>query len=265
MFVMSLSATAVAAEPGPGMAEGRLVNGTEGGTGSVASQEVILTTYLNDKEAGSSTTITDTEGHFVFDGLPNTSGYSYEVMVFYQEANYYSGSFSFDEGETTKFVEVTVYDATTSDEAIKVTMAHTVISVGPEHLQVEEYYVVVNETDRTYIGSKEPTSEGKRQTLRFSLPKEASDPQYSLDLMPCCVIGSQSGFADTMPVPPGSRELAYSYQVSHNSGKYTLSQNVEYPMLRYDLLVQGEGIEVNGNQLAPQKPVDIGGRVFQHY
>jgi len=264
IFILSLSASALAAEPGSGIIEGQVVNGTEGGR-SVADQEVTLKTYLDNTEVDSTTAQTDAEGKFVFDGLSTESGYSYEVVITFQQAEYYSEWLSFYEGKTTKPVEVTVYDSTTSDEAIKVATAHTVIYVEQGSLWVEEYFLFVNEADRTYIGSKEITAEGTKETLRFSLPGEATEVQYGRELMECCIYGSEEGFVDTMPILPGGKEVAYSYKVNYNSGTYTFSRNVNYPTSSYDLLVQGEGVQVASDQLTTEEPLDIEGILFNHF
>jgi len=263
IFILGLSASALAAEPGSGMLEGRIVNGTADGS-SVADQDITLKTYLNNTEVDSTTTETDSEGRFVFDGLSTESGYSYEVTLVFQQAEYYSEWLSFDVGEATKSVEVTVYDSTTSDEAIKVAMAHTIIYVGQDSLKVMEYLLFVNETDRTYIGSEEAATAEKGETLKFSLPKEATNLQYTLGLMECCIMSSEEGFVDTMPVLPGGREVAYSYEVNYDSGTYTFSRNVNYPTTRYDLLFQGSSIEVTSDQLAAEEPMDIEGTQFNH-
>ncbi len=263
VFVLSLSAPALADESGSGMIEGRIVNGTEGSS-SVVGQDVTLKTYLDDAEVGATTARTDAEGSFVFDGLSTEPSYCYQVMLTYQQAEYQSEHLSFDEGETGKSVEVTVYDSTTSDEAIKVEVAHTIIYVGQGSLQVKEYFLFVNEADRTYIGSKEVITEGDRETLKFSLPEEATQLQITLGLMECCIVTSEKGFTDTMPVLPGTSEVAYSYKVNHNSGTYTFSRNVSYPTTKYDLLFQGESIEVTGDQLAAGEPMTIEGTQFSH-
>jgi len=264
IFTLSLSASAMAAEPGGGIIKGQIINETEGGS-SVADQDITLKTYLNDAEMDVTTTKTDNEGHFVFDGLSTESGYSYEVVLVFQQAEYYSEWLSLNEGETTKSVEVTVYDSTTSDEAIKVEMAHTIIYVGQDSLKVIEYFLFVNEADRTYIGTEEAATGEERETLRFPLPKEAIEPQITLGLMECCIMGSEEGFIDSMPVLPGGKEVAYSYKVNYNSSRYTFARKVDYPTSRYDLLFQGESIEVTGNQLAEEEPMDIEGTWFKHF
>ncbi len=217
--------------------------------------------YLNDAEANSTTTKSDAEGRFVFDGLSTEPGYSYEVMLTFQEAEYYGERLSFNEGETTKSVEVTVYDATTSDEAIRVATAHTIIYIEQGSLWVKEYFFFVNESDRTYIG---PTAGGNGVTLRFSLPKEATELQYGLELMECCIVGSEEGFDDTMPVLPGSKEVVYAYRVSYNSRAYTFPQRVNYPIASFDLMVQGEGTEVVNEQLTTGELLNIEDTWFNH-
>ncbi len=260
--ILILSGAALAAEPGSGTIEGLIVNGTPGSNG-VADQDITLTTYLNDAEAGTNTAKTDAGGQFVFDGLSAEPGYSYQVKLTFQEAEYYSEWITFDDGKTRKSAEVAVYDSTTSDEAIRVAMTHSIIYVEPGSLRVAEYYVVVNEADRTYIGSKE-VAEGTRETLRFSTPDEVTELQTGSGLMQCCIYPSEDGFVDTMPVLPGVKEVAYSYRIGHGSGTYTFSRNVNYPTAGYNLLVQGEGVKVTSNRLTENEPMDIEGTWFNH-
>ncbi len=262
LFILSLSASALAAEPDSGIIEGWIVNGTAGGS-SVANQDVALTTELNGAEVSSTAGKTDADGHFVFDGLSTGSGYSYQVVLTFQQAEYYSEWLAFDEGETTRSVEVTVYDSTTSDEAIKVLMSHTVVYLEQGGLRMVEFYLFVNEADRTYIGSKE-VANGTRETLRFSLPDGATELQPASGLMECCIYNSEDGFIDTMPVLPGGKEVAYSYRASNNSGTYTFSRKANYPIADFDLLVEGEGVEVTSDQLITEEPLNIEGTWLNH-
>lgn len=230
----------------------------------MADQEVTMTTYLNNSEAGSATAKTDAKGYFIFDSLSTAPGYNYQLETVYQEVEYYSDLLSFDADETNKSVEITVYDSTTSDEGIKVMTWHTVMHFEQGGLWVTEYFLFVNDTDRAYIGSKEMPAEGKRETLSFSLPRQATELQPSLGLMTCCIYNNEEGFVDTMPVLPGGREIAYSYRVDYNAGSYTFSQKVNFPTVNYDLLVEGEGSKVISDRLAIEEPLDIGGTLFKH-
>ena len=87
IFILILPAPVLAAEPGNGIIEGRVVNGTADGS-SITDQGITLKTYQNDAEAGATTSKTDAEGHFVFDGLSAESDYSYQLELNFQEADY---------------------------------------------------------------------------------------------------------------------------------------------------------------------------------
>ena len=264
VILMSLSTAVLAAEPGGGIIEGQIVNGTEGDS-SVTDQDLTLKTYLDNAEVNAATTKTDTEGRFAFSDLSTEPGYYYQIELTFQQAEYYSEWLSFEEGEISKFTEVIVYDSTTSDEAIKVATAHTIIHVEQGTLHIEEYFLFINETDRTYIGSKEVSTDGTKETLRFFLPEEATEMQPGYGLMDCCIYDSEGGFIDTMPVLPGNKEVLYSYRVDYKSGAYTFSRNVNYPTAGYALLIDGEGIGVDSNQLVAEEPMDIEGMRFNYF
>ena len=260
IVISGMSSFALAAEPGNGVVDGRVVNETAGGS-SVADLDVILKTYLNDAEIDSTTAKTDIEGYFVFDGLSTELGYSYEVLISFQQAEYYGERLIFNEGETSKFNGVIVYDATTSDEAIMVPMSHMIIYVEEDSLLVKRYYLFANEVDRTYIGEANGESP---VVLRFSLPKDATELQSTMGLMDCCIAQNEEGFYDTMPLLPGSKEMAFSYRVKPGSGTYEFSQMINYPTNRFDILVQGEDIEITSDQLVIDEPMDISGILFNH-
>lgn len=261
ILILSLSEPALAVQPNGGRIEGQIVNGTTGGS-SVADQNITLNIDFNgNNEVSSNTANTDAEGHFTFDALSTEPGYSYQVVLTFQGAEYTSEWLNFGEGETIKSIKVTVYDSTTSDKAITAVITHTIIYIEQDSLLVKEYFLFVNEADRTYIGA---TDNGNTGTLRFSLPHGATELQSTMGLMDYRVVSTDGDFIDTAPILPGSKEVAYSYKISFTSGAYTLSQAVNYPTTNYDLLVQGDDIKVTGDQLTTGEPVNIGGVQFNH-
>ncbi len=262
IFTLSLSAPVLAAEDG--VIEGLVVNGTEGGSSSVADQDITLKTYLDNAEVASTPTETDADGYFIFDGLETELGYSYQITLAFQGADYYSEWLSFAEGETTKSTEVVVYDSTTSGEAIKVNMSLTIIRTELDNLWVTEHYLFVNEADLTYIGSRVATAEGDKETLRFSLPEGATELEYTYGLMECCTYDSEEGFVDTMPVLPGDKLVTYSYKLDYSSGAYTFSQGMYYPTAAYSLLVEGESTKVASDRLTAEGLMEYEGSLFNH-
>lgn len=259
IFTLGASASALAAEPGSGMIEGQVVNGTEDNS-SVADQELALKTYLNDTEVGETTTITDAEGRFAFNGLSTEADYYYQIELAFQEAEYPGEWLSFEEGETTIFTEFIVYDSTTSDTAIKIGIVHSIIYVGQGSLRIEEWHQFNNESLYTYIGTG--SAEGTRQTLRFSLPADRKGVELTYGLMDCCISLTGDGFVDSMPVFPGEKWVVYSYEIDYSSGEYTFSQEMNYPIGSYELLVQGTDISVTSDQFTAGDPMELDGIWF---
>lgn len=253
---------AVAAD-GNGVIEGRLINLTENGS-SVSGQEVKLTTYQGESEISSTTAVTDSAGNFTFNGLATESDYSYEVLVTYQGADYQTGRLSFSADGDVLPVEIEVYDSTTSPDAIRIEQAHTIVYTDPEEIWVEEVMLFINESDRTYVGKEGVLGPGVRQTLQFSLPEDARELQPAGELMQCCVYGTEEGFSDSMPFFPGTKEIAYAYKIDYGPEVHSFAWRVNYPVKRYDLLVQGAENVINSGSLSPTQPMDISGALFSH-
>jgi hypothetical protein len=128
-------------------------------------------------------------------------------------------------------------------------------------LTIQELYVFANMSDRTYIGVVDPAT-GARGTLKFSLPTGFADLQFGGDLAATGVMASGTGFVDTAPVQPGAKQAFYSYTVPLKSGTYTYSRKVDYPTLKYSMLVQGDKVSVKSDSLTAAGTTSMGTTVF---
>lgn len=260
--ILSLPLPALAAEAASGVIEGQLINRTAGSTSSVADIEVTLATFQNSQQTATATAKTDKDGKFTFSSLSTDSKNSYQITFIYQEADYFGNPLSFGAGEASKSIEIPVYDATNSDEAVKITQAHTIVNVVGGSLQITEYYLFANDTDRAYVGKGEITATGKRRTLDFPLPSKATDIQYGGDLMECCVLSGKGNFTDTMALLPEGKEIIYSYKVPYSGTAYNLEQKFNYPVPQFNLLVQGEGVSIASDKLSNPGTVDMQGTKY---
>ena len=258
---MGFPAAVLAAESGSGTVEGNVVNKTQDGS-AVSGLEVTLKTYTKNDELSSAVAKTDSEGHFVFTGLLTDPAYTYILMLPFQQVVYYSQDFTFEEKETTKSVPIEVYDSTNINASIKVETAHAVISASKDSLTVMEFWQFVNESDRAYIGPQKGTAEQNGEILKFSLPEGATNVQYSEGLVEYSAGEKKVDLIDTTPVLPGEKQIIYSYVINNSSGKYTFSRDVTYPIAKYNLLVNGENIEISATQLKKGEPFNMGGTLF---
>ncbi|MFC1942289.1 hypothetical protein ACFLWU_03620 [Chloroflexota bacterium] len=260
IMILGLSSPVFSAEMGEGMIEGQVLNRTDGGS-SVAGQTVILNVYLGEDKVDEASTGTDADGKFTFSGLSTMPGYMYETVITYQGVAYYGEPFTFDESEIIKSVEIIVFDSTTSDEAIYITMSHVIIYAEDPGLLIKEYYLIFHDTDRTYIG---PTGKENSAVLQFSLPQGATALMPTVGIEDLSITSRTYGFDDTTPVYPGMKEVSYSYRLLPDSGTYTLSKAIYYPMSRFDLLVPNGEFKVTSNQLTQNEPMDISGATYDH-
>jgi 5-hydroxyisourate hydrolase-like protein (transthyretin family) len=240
-----------------GTLTGEVINGTQGGS-SVADLDVRLFTMSSGNATGHVTARTDSSGHFEFPNVAVDPSLTYVATVTFQDAEYVTEALQFAAGETTRALEITVYDSTSDDGDIRIVNAHTAFLVDEGALRVQEVFVLANMSDRTYIGSEDASS-GSRKTIEFPLPQDFTDLELGGDLTAGGIVASDRGFADTVPVQPGGKEFFYTYRVSLASSDYTYTRRIDYPTSKYSLLVQGDRVTITSEQLSPQDPVAMGG------
>ncbi|MDD5190543.1 MAG: hypothetical protein PHE50_05820, partial [Dehalococcoidales bacterium] len=209
--------------------------------------------------------IAGVDGAFTFIGLSNVTGYSYEAVVTFKEVEYSSGIVKFENGETIKSVTVNVYETTTSDAAISISLAHTVIREENNNLSVKEILVFNNTGDRAYIGSSPAGSSGHYTVLKFTLPAGATDLTTSSGLVQSYIVPVTGGFVDTLPVAPGETQVAYTYTIPVTGNSYQYSRLTDYAIGSLDILVQGDAISLTGNKFTAAGPLDMGGTAYNYY
>jgi hypothetical protein len=247
--------SAYAQESAEGTINGQVINGTEGG-GSVAGVEVTLITYINNTLADTTSVRTDDEGKFRFDGI--NLEHEYIITTKYMDVDYYY-PVEFEPGAATAYVEVWVCDVTDSDQAISIGMAHTVINVAEDSLEITAVYWLVNDGDMTYVGTD--------GALVFTLPEGVYSFEAPQELMPDYQLLEDNRIAYLVPFPPGERQLVYAYSLAKpEAAEYSIPLKVDYHTDSLELMISGEDIEIAVTQLAPADPVvtDTGER-FIHF
>ena len=253
LLVLTASGTALAEESTEGVIDGQVINHTEGG-GSVAGLRVSLYAYAEETLGETRTTQTDTAGTFHFTGLP--MDYEYLISVNYMEVDYYC-AVNFGDSNNTARVEIPVCDATTSDAAIRVALAHAIIYVERESISITEVLWLVNDSDRTFVGTEETAVGGQQGTLVYTLPEGATDFEPSGEVMQEYLLLGNNRVADNLAFPPGEREAIYSYRLDRSgSDDMVISLNIHYPTDILYVMVAGEDIEVTSSQLKPAEPVE---------
>ncbi len=127
-------------------------------------------------------------------------------------------------------------------------------------LRVLEVVQVVNVGDRTYIGEDEDI--GPQPTLRFSLPEGAVQLQVATGLPPQDMTGTETGFADTTPLPPGERNVTPTYDLPYAETDLIFKKTLLYPTDRLAILVKDDGIEMESATLSGPEATEEGGKQY---
>ncbi|RJQ37366.1 MAG: hypothetical protein C4555_06530 [Dehalococcoidia bacterium] len=262
LFLLSPGQPVMAAD-GQGKITGNLVNGTAAGSG-VAGQELTLKIFSGDNQTGSITGVSDNNGAFEFDELDTDPALRYQVVLTYQQAEYFSPFLVFA-SEPLISTQVDVYDATTDPSVVSIAASHMVIYPESGLLFVREVIAFDNISDRTFIGTEPVTPGGKRETLRFSLPGGAVHFQAESGLVDSALLLTPSGVSDTMALLPGGKDVTYSYFVVSDTDTYDFEHQLNYPASGFNLLVQGQGASVTTSDLTRQTTVDMNGNAFQYF
>ncbi|MDR7402244.1 MAG: carboxypeptidase-like regulatory domain-containing protein [Armatimonadota bacterium] len=275
MVVIGVAAAAAAPAVPSGSVTGTVVNLT-GGRRPVAGQLVTLTAYVNGAQVEGFQTTTDSAGRFTFT-VPAAPERTYVVNVKYQGGDYDSEPVTFRAGETRRQVTLRVYDPTTDPAVLRVSVHHIIVEAAAGAVQVAELLVVTNTTDRTFIGTTQ-RPDGKRETLRLSLPAGATQVQFLEGLMDCCASVTDGILVDTMDVKPGMRQIGYGYLVPAPTGTARLVRTLEYPTDRVEVFGtaaarfevdpltaqpsvqtdQGTYVHFSGGQMTPGARISIG-------
>lgn len=201
---------------------------------AVSEAAVRLTSFMGDKETGSADSTTGEDGSFTFASLPWDR--SYMVTVEHNGAEYSTDKLVFYPDEDVKTLDLPVYDPTDSSAGISIAEAHMIVQVVEDGLSVADLSAFDNKGDKMYVGGAE-LADGKKETLKFSVPKDAANLNFIHGLTPEGVVRTETGFSDTASVPPGPKRVVFAYTVPLGSGSGTLEKTIEYPTASFLLLV----------------------------
>lgn len=232
LAALLLAGSPALAAPASWTISGTVTNHT-GAPRPMGGIEVRLTAYANGAEADWKTVTTSARGEFAFN-VPTDPQRTYALQVKYKGGEYDSPALAFKPGETVKRVPLRVYEPTDDASVLSVNVHHVIVEAGEGLVQVAELLVFTNTSDRTYIGGA-PRADGKRETLRITLPQGAANVQYMDGLMECCVFVTEGGLVDTMDVEPGMREIAYVYTLPSGRGALAMTRRLDYPSERVEV------------------------------
>jgi len=258
LLLCLLAAPAAVLAQDEGIIEGQVMNGTaDAPEDSVAGLEVSLYQWVGESRELVTSTISDDEGRFRFDGLATAEDIVYRFELEYQGIVYGAESV-FPSGDTVLRVVATIHEITSSDESLVVDRHHMILDFASDAVVVREFYIFNNVGDRIYAGED-------GLTVRLSLPDGATDIAFEDAETGADYVLTQEGLAFVGLVPPGEKQILYSYSVPYDGSQLTLRREILYSTSNLDLLAANLGVQVETAQLSYQGLTAAGDDTYLHF
>jgi hypothetical protein len=266
LAVGAVTAVAVAAQPNDGTVSGQVVNKTTGGA-STAGTSVILVSFgrAEQKPLGQLTTQASADGHYSFSGVDRDPNFVYIIVARYQNVNYPTDQPFQLQDQPNYQADITVYDATTADDAIKLERLNLLV-VGADQgvVQFMEMGSLLNSGDRTFV-TENPQDQALARAIKFALPNGALGVQMQTGFNDQDVIQAVGGVQVTSPVPPGSHQFALSFQLPYSGSSADVSMQMPYPTGTYSVYLPDTGIKLDARGLTAGGPAQLGGQSYALY
>ena len=208
-----------------------------------AGQDVVLISYMGDRQEKRYFAKSDSLGRFSFSSLGWDR--SYEIMLFHQGVQYVSGKMVFPPGEDRITLDLPVYDTTSSDENIFLLSLNVIIypDNGDANVNVTSLYVFENSGDTVFTGEQAGSD---TTTLVFPIPEEAENVAFSDGLNPEAVERKEEKLYNKLPFLPGMKRIAlgYSLPLSQIGGKFPIGFDYEVGDLAIFVRKTGLGIRI---------------------
>lgn len=242
----------------PGVLEGQVVNGTPEG-GAPANLEVVLHVFAEGRETQELRATTEGEGRFLFRNVPTGPAFQYMVTTVYQGVSYYSVPLA----TLTSPLSLTVYDVTRSSESLSLA-SHLILVTDVQqrnrNLYLLEMATIQNSGTRTFVSDM---AQPGMNLLRFALPAGSMHLDVQSDLPEGQFLQVDKGFAMTNPVPPGRRQVVFSYTLNYRKDILDLGRSFPYGVETLRTLVPKGLANLQGSDLSELSPVSMGPRTYR--
>lgn len=250
------------------------INGTvfNGSTNEIQSDgEVLLRAFTADfQEQLSLTAAVDADGRYQFDLTDVAPDWIYLISVDYNDLLFTSAADQIRRAQPTLDMPVIVYEKSSEATAVNIDQVHLIFGFGEEVVDVSELYVLNNVGTAVFVGETGNPDDG---TVEFALPAGAQAVNFrrsfgninSFTAAPE-IIATDSGWADTLPLQPGSNAMTVlvSYQLPYRDG-LTIAHPLPYRTNNITAIVPEVGVRLDGAAWTMQGSEELPGGIYTSY
>jgi len=214
----------------------RLVNGTAGG-GDVAGSVVKLTIYVEGQPRRVLEATADSEGKAVFENVITARGIAAAAQARYGEMSFGGHAFMLEPGKNAFETVIDVFEVSTDNSKLSVGSHDLILRAHGSGIVVTEVMELINPTDRA-ISSTVRNEDGKPQVVSVHLPAGYHSLEVGKHFQPEALVLTREGFYDTMALPPGKFEAAFSYIVPITGSTVEISKKMSMRVAEFSVFSQ---------------------------
>ena len=246
--------------PAPVSISGNIVNGTAGG--SVPGGLTVTATEVDagvTKQVATKKAPVGAGGAFKIDGFPGQAGDHFVVGTDYLGVTYSS------EATPGSPATLKIYETSTDPTVLSIPSTTLTVIIGKQgNYNVLQLLTAHNSSDRSYIGTPNPSASGPPATLELPIPAGATAFSPVEGLANGLAAAPDGLVASTDPVVPGNTDVSYLYNIAVPRSGWGMSLPVVYATSNVDLLVD-PALTLSGPGLTFRKSVTINKRVYRDY
>lgn len=251
-----------AAVEGAGVLGMQVQNGTTGQALAQASVQLLI--FDGQNLVAQRQAQTDAQGLARFEGLPTDPAWAYIATVDYNEIPFESDMLQFEPSQAAVEAPLMVYETGATAADIRIGRAHWVIGLQDgQNLDVGELYAFDNTSDRVYMG--EANADGAAIVLRFAVPEGATNISFEGGELGLRFQSDGEDYVDTLPLPPGGRQVLIRYSLPIRDGAAALSHTIPYPIDNLNLLAPDAGMTIAAPDWLKQEPLATQGGNYLNF
>jgi len=238
---------------------GRVINGS--GKDLPPGLPVKLTGYDAMQPVFSEDQISNSDGKFSFNNIPQVTGRVFLISASYNGIEFFSDVIQPDQTADMQNQFVRVYESSTDISQLKADRLHLFFEfLKPDVVQVVQMYVLNNPTN--YLLTAEKTGV---PVISFPLPDGAANLEFQNGKLGERFIVTEDGFGDTQGIPPGSgTQILFAYDLPYKSDLHLL---LKVPLLveSSNIMLPSQGVTIKSSQLQDMGVKQIQGTDWRIY
>jgi len=202
-------------------------NGTADGA-SVADDAVIVQLFRQQQLQNALESRADEAGKAVFMDIPIGPQLTAVARVKHQNMTFQSTPVSLVPGTDDLSIAVKVFDVSEDTSALSVGTHHIMLALLDTALEVTEYMQLKNDSDMAIRGS-ERDAQDRSIVVQVILPKGATDLKPLSFFQSSALVMTETGFYDTLAVPPGEHQVRFSYRIDVDQQAVAVVKGISLP------------------------------------